>query len=69
MKTLDGALARVAAAEAALTELALDMAHFAQLHHQAYHGERAATYETCPRGVCPGVVRSLARARAASSGD
>lgn len=50
---------------AALDALILDTMHFAQLHHQAHHGEHSGTWLSCDRGLCPGVVRSISRAREA----
>lgn len=49
-----------------LAALVADAAHFAALHHQFCHGERAGDWRECGRGVCPGVARAIARAEGAS---
>lgn len=68
MKSLDEALAAARMAEkecerlrAALDSLLADTMHFAQMHHQAHHGDHSGTWLTCDRGLCPGVKRSISR--------
>ncbi len=50
----------------ALDALIADLAYFAQILHQAYHGDEAGTWRDCGRGVCPGARRALTRAQEAT---
>lgn len=53
-----------AALLAEVANLSADLRHFGQTTHQAHHVGEPGTFETCNRGVCPGVRRALARAGA-----
>lgn len=50
--------------ERALAELVSDTINFAQTAHQGHHTDMPGTWEECSRGVCPGVKRSILRAKA-----